>query len=295
MVDLKGKNAIVTGAAVGLGNAYALALAREGVNVAVCDVREDVDALPDRLRELGVKAVGWRGDVSDPADVRRVVDGARDAFGSIDILINNAGVWGASVADDDLDKTLADYERIVGTNLKGEYLFGRAVIPIMLEQGTGGEIVNIATDHMVTCGTPNDLCPGLASCPAGKPGGWPKPRPTGGGDIMDLYDASKWGLNGLLFAWAKALRPHNIRVNAFCMGATDSYMLRSFHNFDPSPEEEASWMKAEDNAQALIDLLKEGPGGRTAENMNFCVGRPVRLEPSLAPIYILKEDVDVVA
>ena len=69
------------------------------------------------------------------ADVRRVVDGTKAAFGSIDILISNAGIWGASVADDDLSKTLDDYERIVGTNLKGEYLFGRAVIPIMDQLG----------------------------------------------------------------------------------------------------------------------------------------------------------------
>ncbi len=290
MTHIRGKTAIVTGAAVGLGNAYARALARAGANVAVCDVRDEVAALPDDLKDAGIEALAWRADVSDPADVRRVVDGAREAFGGIDILINNAGVWGASVADDDLDKSVADYDRIVGTNLKGEFLFGRAVIPILLEQGRGGEIVNIATDHMVTCGAPNEICPKRPACP------WKDtPRPTGGGETMDLYDASKWALNGLTFAWAKALRPHNIRVNAFCMGATDSYMLRSFHNFDPAPEEEASWMSAEDSAQALIDLLEEGPLGRTGENMNFCVGRPCRLEPSLPPIYIRQEDIDVTA
>jgi len=300
MSHIKGKNAIVTGAAVGLGNSYAKALAMAGANVAVCDVREEIETLPAELEALGVRSVGWRADVSNAEDVRRVVDGTLEAFGSIDMLVNNAGVWGASVADDDLDKTLEDYERIIGTNLKGEFLFGRAVIPILLEQGKGGEIVNIATDHMVTCGAPNVICPNLPTCP------WNNrdtpsfafegpPRPTGGGDIMDLYDASKWALNGFTFGWAKALRPHNIRVNAFCMGATDSYMLRSFNNFDPSPEEEASWMSAEDNAQALIDLLEEGPKGRTGENLNFCVGRPVKLEPPLAPIYIVQEDIDVVA
>jgi len=295
MSDLKGKNAIVTGAAVGLGNAYAVALAAEGVNVAVCDIREEIDQFPAELQKSGVKAVGWRADVSVPDDVRMVVDGAMEAFGGIDILVNNAGVWGPSTADDDLDKTLADYDLIIGTNLKGEYLFGRAVIPIMIEQGAGGEIVNIATDHMVTCGTPNDLCPNLPSCP------WNKgtnefdgpPRPTGGGETMDLYDASKWGINGLTFPWAKVLRPHNIRVNALCMGATDSYMLRSFHNFDPPPEEVEAWMKAEDSAQLLIDLLAEGPKGRTGENINSCIGRPCKLEPPLAPIYITKESVDV--
>jgi len=285
MTGLTGRNAIVTGAAVGLGNAYARALATAGANVAVCDVRDEVEALVGDLKALGVEAAGWQADVSQPEDVRRIVDGALQAFGGIDILINNAGVWGASQADDDLDKTEADYERLVGTNLKGEFLFGRAVIPIMMAQGRGGDIVNIATDHMVTCGTPHDVCPKLDSCP------WKdSPRPTGGGDAMDLYDAAKWGLNGLTFAWAKALQPHGIRVNAFCMGATDSYMLRSFHGFNPAPEEVATWMKAEDSAAALIDLLLEGPGGRTGDNMNFCVGRPCRLEPAQPPVYVLRED-----
>ena len=107
---------------------------------------------------------------------------------------------------------------------------------------------------------------------------------------MDLYDASKWGLNGFLYAWAKALRKDNRRGNAFCMGATDSYMLRSFHNFEPSDAEVASWMRAEDNAAALIELLQEGPEGRNAQNMNFCIGRPVRLEPANPQQYILLQE-----
>jgi|TARA_B110000037_G_scaffold114310_1_gene131402 NAD(P)-dependent dehydrogenase (short-subunit alcohol dehydrogenase family) len=286
MVKLKGKSAIVTGAAVGLGSSYAKALAQEGVNIAVCDLREEIHEVAGGLRALGVNAVSYQGDVSDPDHVRTVVDGARAEFGSIDILVNNAGVWGVSVADDDLDKSLEDYEQIVGTNLKGEYLFGRAVIPIMIEQGKGGEIVNIATDHMVTCGTPYFCCPKLDTCPWGD-----SPRPTGGGDAMDLYDAGKWGLNGLLYGWAKALAPHNIRVNAFCMGATDSHMLRSFHDFDPSEEEVASWMRAEDNAHAMIDMLLEGPSGRNAQNVNFCIGRPVQLEPAHEHIYVVPEQV----
>jgi NAD(P)-dependent dehydrogenase (short-subunit alcohol dehydrogenase family) len=290
MASLKGRNALVTGAAVGLGNAYARALAKAGANVAVCDVRAEIDELPAALRGMGVQSAGWRGDVSNPADVRRIVDGAIAALGSIDLLVSNAGIWGGSVADDDLDKSLADYERIVGTNLKGEYLFGRALIPHMLAHGRSGDIVNISTDHVHTCGTPFHVCPKLDSCP------WKDaPRPTAGGTIMDLYDAGKWGLHGLTFAWAKALRPHGIRVNAICMGATDSNMLRGFHNFNPSPEEVATWMKAEDSAQVLIDLLMEGPGGRTGENMNLCVGRPTRLEPALPPVYILAEDIHVKA
>ena len=286
MVELKGKSAIVTGAAVGLGNAYATALAKEGVNVAVCDLRDEISEVATSLKEYGVDTASWQGDVSDAAFVRTVVDGAKAKFGEIDILVNNAGVWGATVADDDLDKSIADYDSIIGTNLKAEFMFGRAVIGIMIEQGKGGEIVNIATDHMVTCGAPNILCDDSGSCPHGD-----GPRPTGGGDAMDLYDAGKWALNGFLYGWAKTLAPHNIRVNALCMGATDSYMLRSFNNFDPSPEEVEQWMRAEDNAQAMIDLLKEGPSGRNAHNLNFCMGRPVQLEPPLEHLYVLPEQV----
>ena len=295
-VSLKGKNAIVTGAAVGIGPAYAEALAAEGVNVAVCDIREEILELPAKLEAHGVKSVGWVADVAVPSDVRTVVDGTVAAFGGIDILISNAGKCWASVADDDLDKTLVDYEGMVGTNLKGEYLMGRAVIAQLLEQGRGGEIVNVATDHMVTCGAPFELCPKLESCP------WAdSPRPTGGGEVMDIYDASKWGLNGFLFGWAKALRPHGIRVNAMCMGATDSWMIRDFFGFPQTREEETeeqkqevdTWMAKEDTAQVVVNLLKEGPEGRTAQNINLCVGRPTVLEPPLPNKYITTESLDV--
>ena len=285
--NLEGKVAIVTGAAVGLGNAYARALAAKGVRLGLCDLRPDVF---DLAADLNVEAYAWQGDVSDPNHVREVVDGTRAKFSEIHILINNAGVWGASYALDDLDKSIDDYRKILGTNLKGEYLFGRAVIPIMLDQGIGGEIVNIATDHMVTCGTPWHVCPNTDKCPWGD-----SPRPTGGGDTMDLYDAAKWGLNGLLYGWAKALAPEGIRVNQFCMGATDSHMLRGFHNFDPSPEEEASWMRAEDSARVLIELLEEGPAGRNAQNMNFCVGRAVELEAPLEHKYVMTDQIEVVS
>jgi NAD(P)-dependent dehydrogenase (short-subunit alcohol dehydrogenase family) len=160
----------------------------------------------------------------------------------------------------------------------------------MLGHGRGGDIINISTDHVNTCGTPYHVCPRLPTCP------WrDAPRPTSGGTAMDLYDASKWGIHGLTFAWCKALRTHDIRVNAICMGATDSHMLRGFHNFDPPPEEVATWMTAEDSARVVVDLLKEGVAGRTGEHINLCIGRPPRLEPPLEPIYVRKEDIDVPA
>ena len=291
-VSLTGRRAIVTGAAVGIGTAYARALAAEGVHLVVCDIRPEIKELAEELNTPDTSCVGYVADVAEAEDVRRVVDGAVSHLGGIDILINNAGVVWQTHADDDLDKTLVDYERIVGTNLFGEFLMGRAAITQMIRQGTGGEIVNVATDHMATCGSPFELCPRLETCP------WADaPRPTGGGEVMDLYDTSKWALNGLMYAWAKALRPHNIRVNALCMGATDSWMIRDFFGFpqtrDAEDDEQRAtvdtWMAKEETAQVLIELLQEGPEGRNAQNLNLCIGRPVCLEPALPHRYITSE------
>ena len=274
---LEGKSAIVTGAAVGLGNAFARALAAQGARVTVCDVREEVRA----LEAEGVAALALVADVSAPADARRVVDGHAERFGGLDVLVSNAGIWRASTATDDLDKTLDDYEAVVGVNLKGVFLFGRAAIPHLIAGG-GGHIVNIGTDHACTCGTPvlrpHDDAP---DCPwTGGP-----PRPPGGGPAMDLYDAAKWGVTGLTICWSKALAGHGVRVNALCMGATDSHMLRGFHGDGPLPPHT---MRAEDVAALLIDLLAEGPHGRTGQNINVAVGHPIELPPPGSP-YILEE------
>lgn len=246
---------IVTGAAVGLGKHYALALAREGCNLVVCDIRPEIAEVVRELQSLGVEAKAFVADVSVPQDVRKVVDAASGTFGRIDILINNAGIWRGSTATDDLDKSVDDYDRLIGVNLKGEYMFGRAVIPTMIAQQSGN-IINISTDHVHT-----------------HPG-----RPTAGGSGMDLYDVSKWGLTGLTATWARELNGHGIRVNSFCMGATDSNMLRGFYNFAAPEEEVAKWMRPDEVCGLAIQLLREGPGGRTGENIGVWLGFEIELK-----------------
>jgi NAD(P)-dependent dehydrogenase (short-subunit alcohol dehydrogenase family) len=285
-VSLEGKSAIVTGAAVGIGNAFARALAVQGVNLSICDIRgDDLEDFAITVEQIGIEVESTLADVSVPADVHSVVDKHISRFGGIDLLVSNAGTWAQSEATDALDKSDADWDKVVGTNFAGVFLFGRAVIPHMIAHG-GGNIVNISTDHFCTCGSPNvwnhDDAP---NCPHGiNP-----PRPVGGGSIMDLYDAGKSAINGLTLSWAKALHEQNVRVNAFCMGATDSHMLRGFNNFDPDPAEEAKlleelgWMKAEDIADCLVELVKEGTEGRSGENIGFALGHPVRL-PKRQPI-----------
>ena len=277
MGQLDGKVAIVTGAAVGIGSAFARALAAAGAQLSLCDVRDEVLELAS---ELGKPTLALKADVSKPDDVRRVVAATQREFGRIDVLINNAGVWAASLPTDSVEKTMRDYDYLVGANLKGSFLFGRAVIPGMIAQ-SGGEIVNVCTDHVQTCGSPYELSHDDApDCPwAGQP-----PRPTGGGPGMDLYDASKWGQLGLTFAWAQALEPHNIRVNALCMGATDSFMLRGFHNHKPPPEEVAKWMKPADIARLMLELMRDG---RTGDYIGIAMGHPIVLPARRKNPYVM--------
>ena len=166
----------------------------------------------------------------------------------------------------------------MGVNFVAVFQLGRLAGAQMVKQGGGGHIVNIATDHGFTCGEPFDLCPHLEACP------WVSPRPIG--SDADAYDASKAATYGLTYVWAQELAPFGIRVNAICMGATDSPMIRSFYGDDLTSEEVARWMSPSASAQVLIDLLLEGPDGRSGQLINLCVGRPTVLEPPLPDIYI---------
>jgi len=252
MSVLDGQTAIVTGAAQGLGAAFARRLAAEGCNLVVTDRQAKVAEIAE---EIG--GVAFVGDVADPTHVRAVVDAAVERFGRIDILVNNAGEVKPTHPFDDWDEAVADYDRIMGSNTKGHYLFGRAVAPIMAADG-GGNIVNISTDHV-------------------KPA--PEHHRHHGHGRMDLYNASKWALNGLTFDWAKTLAPTGIRVNNICMGATDTEMLRGWIGGDPDPEYLEMWHKPEDTAQVLVELLEEGADGRTANSIGLYAGHPCVLPP----------------
>ena len=238
-VQLGGKVAVVSGAAGGLGAAWVAALRDEGATVVGFDLQPGADVL---------------ADASSATDVRSFVDDVVEAHGGIDISIANAGIVHATSPLDPWDKALADFDTQIGTNLKGVYLLGRAVAPIMVARG-GGNIVHISTDHVLP----------------------PPGRRTGGGAVMDAYDASKWAIRGLTEAWALALARHHVRVNDLCMGATDAPMLRRFAGDRATPEVIATWMRPEDLARVLVELILEGPDGRTGEQIGFWVGHPVQL------------------
>jgi len=249
---LAGQTAIVTGAAQGLGAAFARRLAAEGCNVVITDRQPSVSDLA-----AAIGATAHVGDVADADHVRAVVDATIEAHGSIDILVNNAGeIWPTGVRDS-WAQADDDFDRLFGSNVKGHFLFGRAVAASMIEAGRG-HMVNISTDHV-------------------KPA--PDTKRHHGHGHMDLYNASKWAINGLTFDWAVSLARHGIRVNALCMGATDTEMLRGFLGDDPDPEYVATWHRPEETAQVLVDLLAEGPDGRTGDMIGLYAGEPCVLPP----------------
>ena len=203
---LDGKVGVVTGAAQGLGTAYARALASEGADVAVCDVKPEVSAVADEIAATTGRTVrAYPCDVSDTEAVTGFVDAVLRDFGGVDVVVMNAGIYGSTPMDLPREEALSEYQRFMDTNVKSIYVLERAFAPSLVERE--GDIVVISTDHIL---------------PPLEPGG------HAGGRRRTLYDASKWVLNGYIQAWALgfAANGQNVRVNGIAMGATDTPMLR---------------------------------------------------------------------
>lgn len=241
-MSISGKVAIVSGAAQGLGRAFAERLASEGCKVLAFDIQPEVENIE------GV--TGVVADVSKRDDVERVVATAAD-MGEIGVLVNNAGAWRRTLVDQSSwEQTLADWDFIMDTNFKGVLMLSRAVVPHMQKQG--GHIINISTYYVL---------------PAKSDG-------TNNPDT-DLYNASKWALNGFTDAWAKYLEEDNIKVNGMAMGAVDTPMLRGlFDDGKLPPDLAAEVMQAEDIAQQMMDIIESG---RTGENFGAWVGEPITI------------------
>ena len=248
---LDGRSAIVTGGATGLGRAFARRLAADGADVTLCDIDPGAPDVAAAMDGPG-RVQGLVADVASLHDLQRLVDAATEAYGGVDLLVNNAGRWRRTLVTDSYQKALDDWDFIMGTNFMGTLLLSRLCIPLMIERG-GGDIVNISTYYVLPAKGPGTNAP-----------------------ETDLYNASKWALNGFTQAWANSLREQGIRVNALCMGAVDTPMLRGLWDGDPPADQVASWMRPEQIAGQLIDLLRDG---RSGENIGAWVGEPVQLGP----------------
>ncbi|MFJ3880272.1 glucose 1-dehydrogenase [Streptomyces sp. NPDC090077] len=222
-----GEVALVTGAATGIGAATARALAAEGAAVVVNHWRTErpARAVVEAIESEGGRALAVEADVSDADAVARMVATAHEAFGSIGILVNNAGVI-SRAAVTELEE--AEWDRVVDTNLKGVYLVTRAVVPDMIESGRG-RIVNISSDLALT-----------------------------GEARLVHYCAAKSGVIGLTKALAHELIPHGINVNAIAPGMTETPMLTA-NPVTYNPERERSipagrWGRPEDIAASVCFL-----------------------------------------
>ncbi len=194
---LENKVAIVTGGARGIGYAIARRFLEEGARVVIADIDEDGGS--EAVKELGAYgAVRFvECDVGERLDVHNLVAATVDAYGSIDALINNAGML---VGGDFLDLAEADFDRVIRTNLKGAFLCGQAVARVMVEHvgegGAPGAIVNMSSVNAVFA---------IAN--------------------QVPYTVSKGGINQLTKVMALALAPHGIRVNAIGPGSIMTEML----------------------------------------------------------------------
>jgi 3-oxoacyl-[acyl-carrier protein] reductase len=138
-MELKGKVALVTGGGTGLGKQVALTLAREGMDVAIVYSRSESEAAAtvSELKALGSRALAIRGDVSNSADVKAIVERMLQEYGRIDVLMNNAGATVFKPFEDLEGVSEADWDHIMAVNVKGPWLMSKAVAPIMKKQGAG--------------------------------------------------------------------------------------------------------------------------------------------------------------
>ena len=233
MALVKGKVALVTGAAAGIGRASALAFAREGARVAVVD---DDDAGGEKTVKIieanGGNAVFVRCNVSSSAEVEAAMEKIVSTYGGLDCAHNNAGVEGPMALTAEYSET--DWDRLLDINLKGEWLCMKHEIPRMLTRG-GGAIVNTASFAGIV---------GMAGLPS--------------------YSASKFGVIGISKVAALEYGSMGIRVNAVCPGPIRTSMIDRLVEANPEVEAEllarspmARLGRPEEIAEAVVWLCSD--------------------------------------
>ncbi|MDF1555306.1 MAG: 3-oxoacyl-ACP reductase FabG [Deferrisomatales bacterium] len=194
-MKLQGKVAIVTGAAQGLGEAYALRFAREGAQVVIADIA-DGTAVARAIAEQGGEALAVRTDVTDEQSTAEMAAKTVERFGRIDILVNNAAYFSALVKKPFHEIGAAEWDAVVAVNLKGPFLCAKAVFPQMQAQGKG-KIINISSGTFFK-GLPHFL----------------------------HYVTTKGGVVGLTRSLAREVGEFGICVNAIAPGYTETEILK---------------------------------------------------------------------
>ncbi|MEQ8365778.1 MAG: SDR family NAD(P)-dependent oxidoreductase [Roseicyclus sp.] len=226
MGQLDGQVAIVTGAARGIGRAYALRLARLGADVVIADLnlqaaakigeKLTAESVMAEIEALGRRSIGVEGDLRNPEAVERLFAQTEAAFGRLDILVNNAGVAMARGSGHLSSDTTPDgFDYLIDANLKSTMMCSQAAIPLMKRQGHG-VIVNVSSQT------------GISLLPDG---------------MLAVYGATKAGIAYLTRTFAAELGPHGIRVNAIAPGIIQTARMSMI---DP-----ATKLGGEDDRQAI--------------------------------------------
>jgi 3-oxoacyl-[acyl-carrier protein] reductase len=213
--------ALVTGGNRGIGRAIALRLASLGASIAICGRNSAaLQSAAAELQQRTARVFPYQADITKSADVDALVEKTQAALGPVSILVNNAGMGMFGPVH---EKSEADFDITLDTNLKGMFLVSRAVVPHMIRR-KGGDIVNISS---------------LAG----------KNVFAGGG----LYCASKWAVRGLSGCMAEELREHGIRVSIVCPGSVYTEFAGR------GPKDPKKVLTADDVAHAVAMIVTQGP------------------------------------
>lgn len=225
---LQGKVALITGASQGLGKALALSFAAEGASVVINSRREEgVRAIAREIEAKGGEVLALAADVSEAADVERLVGATVERFGRVDVLVNNAGVLGPRVEIEEYPED--EWRRVIDANLTGPFLVSKAAIPHMPE---GASIVNVVSGVSVE---------GRA--------GW------------GAYSVSKFGVEGLTQILAAELAERGIRANAVDPGGMRTDMRAAAY-----PEEDPmTRVTPEENTAVFVYLASDESKDVTGE------------------------------
>lgn len=240
-MELKDKVALVTGGGRGIGRETCILLAKQGAKVAVFsdnefEGKETASYISD---VVGGEAIALTGDVRSEEDINQAVQTTEESLGSIDILINNAGVM---LLKPFHEMTVEEWDFVQDINIRGVYLCSRAVVPQMIEK-RHGVIINLSSI-------------------------WG----TKGGPDRSAYIASKYACLGFSKALGEELKPYKIRVNAVCPGPVNTKMM---DDFDVNKD---NWLHPIDLANVIVDLCLPKSAAITATAIEaFGYGRPVNL------------------
>lgn len=225
--ELSGQIAVVTGAARGIGAAISKQLASMGATV-ILAARDQtrLGQVKQEIEAAGGTAHVAKLDLLDESSIISLAKTVETQYRRCDILVNNAGI--GFIGKPLVEMSSADWDTLMGTNLRGPYLMIRALAPLMIAAGSG-HIINI-------------------SSLAGR-----NPLPNGA-----AYSASKWGLNGLTYSVAEELRPHNIRVSVVAPGSVNTGFSRSDKNADKK-------IQPEDVARVVTMLVTQAPQSFVSE------------------------------